>query len=364
MFTHYFFIFLLLTTAPVFSAVQEPIIEKPAIQEAESEKTFFGLKASDFFVTHSFFNEESSAQIAFLMNIHNHDDKYLIKQRTTKTYPDGKLLRIFTSVPREKILANMAEEFSAMTEKKHKVIANKVEIVPAHYPFPGKYNLEKPASLIAFVPGIAVCDLPEGYHKPNLKQFDSDYPHSRAPEKLGLQRRMINDMARHPNLPPLVAFDTFTAYKDRRPANLMYEEKTNRYYAIDMENGFEHNLAKHALRLVIQMIKEKQEEKKQEDEKESASLSLQEIDALKIYQSTLKKLIPMYPPEIIFSKIAQARIEAGIEDHEESSEKEKELQQTIQDNYNSCIQTVASLDALLKMYATVPAEILSQKPNR
>jgi len=326
MFLRYSFMFLLLTTAPLFSAID---------QKPESEKTFFSLKASDFFVTHSYFNPPSSAQIAILGNIHN-NDKYIIKQKTID--------RVFTCVIREKIVADMAEK---MTEKIG-IYANKVIIVPAHCPFPGKYDLEKPASLIAFVPGTVVCNLPEHYHKPNLKQANN-------PKRIrGLQKEMINDMARHPDLPILVAFDTFTGHNDRHPENLFYDEKSDHYFAIDLESGFYNNIAEHAHALFEQMIKDKKqkEEKEEEEEKKEkkANLSTEEINALTAYQSTLKTLIPIYPPEIIFSKIAQSRIEAGIEDHEESGKMEEALQQTIQDNYDSCKLVVASLDALLKMY--------------
>jgi len=335
MFTRYSFILLLLTTAPLFSA----IIEKP-----ESEKTFFGLKASDFFVTHSFLAKPALTEIAFLGNIHN-NDRYVLKQRTTDF--------CFTSIVREMVVASIAKTI--------RMRANDVTIIPVHYPFPGRLDPEKPATLHTFVPGVDLRELPEHYHKPYLKQ-------TTKPERIkGLQKAMISDMARHPDLPILVAFDTFVADNDRHPGNILYDEESNHYFAIDMEQTFTNNIAQYAHALFELLIKEKLEqakqEKKVEEEKEKKAdlLSTEEINALKVYQFTLKTLIPLYPPETIFARIAQARIEAGIENHEESGEIEKALQQTIQDNYDSCIQTVASLDVLLKNYEKLSEEIPNQE---
>jgi hypothetical protein len=64
-----------------------------------------------------------------------------------------------------------------------------------------------------------------------------------AVERTGLTIEIIQNMAKHPDLPRIVALDTFVGNADRSPPNLYYDEITDRFCGIDMAASFSSPLA-------------------------------------------------------------------------------------------------------------------------
>jgi hypothetical protein len=155
----------------------------------------------------------------------------------------------------------------------------------------------------------------------------------------GLTRRVIKDMALHPDLPKIVALDTFIANADRHRGNFFYDKKSDHFFAIDLESSFNKNLASYACDLIKLMIADKQE-----------IISEQELAALKVYRNVLKKLIKQHSPEGLFRKIVEFAVKGGI--REVMSRKDVALmmvedKQSIIKNYASCEKLVLLLDKLI-----------------
>jgi len=283
----------------------------------ELKADFFDLPKSDFFLEHFYFKKNSNTNIAELKDCYN--NKFILKQPVDDN--------VFGVVVREKVAADIALSVG--------IGVNNVAIVPVGYSFAGKEIVDKPATLHSFVPGVVVRSIFKKGYGPDIRQHRS----RKGEKQAGFRRVIIKDMALNSDLAALVAFDTFTANHDRHQKNYFYDEDKNRFFAIDLETSFCTNIAQYAYRFFKQMV-----------ENDDRDLSLDEINGLIIYQATLKKLIKMYPPKIIYLKIAEARRQAGIASDRESCYYEEKKQGRIQDNYNSCSQLVAVLDILLKNY--------------
>lgn len=92
-------------------------------------------------------------------------------------------------------------------------------------------------------------------------------------------------MAKHSDLPKILALDTFLGNSDRSPPNLFYDLETDQFCGIDMAASFSTELAKEAYRQIQQI------------QTMAICLSRVERDALKEYSNTLETLLKMYPPE-------------------------------------------------------------------
>lgn len=281
------------------------------------KSNFEDFRESDFSVIDFYFKENSDTNIAILKYVNN--NKFILKQILDNS--------VFAAVVREKVAADIARAVG--------IGVNEVTIISAHRSFPGKKIFNKPATLHAFVPGVAVRLLFGKGYGPNIRQYRS----AKGNGKRGLSRITIKDMASHSDLSALVAFDTFTANHDRHQRNYFYDEASDHFFAIDLECSFSTNIAQHAYNLFYDMVKNGDK-----------SLSLNEINGLIIYQSMLKKLIKMYPPKIIYSAVNKSIDEVDIKFDKKNYNFLKKMQSAIQTNYDSCEKTVAILDVLLKSY--------------
>ena len=156
---------------------------------------------------------------SFVFFIEDHKgNEYIVKQDRSST------LKHQFQVVLEKLAAYMADKIGVSTQK--------VEIIAADVDFPGKLILERPASIHTKMPGITIRELKSGpYQNLYIKQGSNlERPH----EKHGLNKKVIENMSMHPQLTQMVAFDTFTANRDRNKANVLYDEVRNSFYAIDM----------------------------------------------------------------------------------------------------------------------------------
>ncbi len=180
-----------------------------------------------------------------------------------------------------------------------------VRILPAGRSFPGKVLDKWPATIHSFVPGRQLCKLKSNcpYRSLYLKQSNTT---KLSKEHRGLSRRVIANMSLHPDLPLILALDTFIGNIERHSANCFYDEKGDHFYAIDMDKIYSGSREKLNLcsRFACYQIKRMLKN-------ESLEISVEEVEGLKIYQQTLIKLVKFFPPKIIMEKTHQFANLAG-----------------------------------------------------
>lgn len=168
---------------------------------------------------------------------------------------------------------------------------NRVTIIPANVTFPGKKLLEFPATLHTFATGVCTeqgsfykdIDIHQRFRAENSPMWRRYGP--LPAERTGLTKLIIQAMARHPDLPKIVALDTFVGNADRSSPNLYYDESTDRFCGIDMAASFTKPLGLAACRQLKGM--------------RSLEFTQNELSALMDYANTLESLIKNWPPEKI-----------------------------------------------------------------
>ena len=172
-------------------------------------------------------------------------------------------------------------------------------------------------------------------------------PHSSSAK--GLTKRVIESMAFHDDLPAIVALDTFIANRDRNQANLMYDEKGNRFYAIDMALIYDVRyedlfLPELACLNIKTMIKNK------------IRFTPKELVALEQYQETLIRLLENFPPKKIYALIDNFIEQSGLHTKYKAASIEKFLEPykgAIERSYSENKTLVSLLSRLLKRYRSL-----------
>jgi len=170
-----------------------------------------------------------------------------------------------------------------------------VRILPKYLWFPGKRFQGRLGTL-------QVCALGENRFSPGLHLEQRMKVHVPEKEK-GLTRYVIEQMALHPDLPLIVAFDTFISNPDRSGNNIFYNEKTDRFCGIDLELAFKlpcrRDLGYFGCCRILEMILQK------------VKLSSKELQALKVYTRTLKELYEKNQPRDLYRSLKRISIQAG-----------------------------------------------------
>jgi len=218
---------------------------------------------------------------------------------------------------------------------------NRVRIVPAHTSFIGKKYPDRPATLHTCVPGSSVSESDEDVRihqripKPNCL---NKWPLS--PEREGLNSTIIENMARHEDLPGIVALDTFVGNADRSQPNLFYDPVTNRYYGIDLAASFCSELGKVACEQIQRFEAQKRE------------FSSSERVALAKYAKTLEQLLSLWTPEsieqLLLENAHRAGFEAGCLWNQDLEERIDFHKRVIQSNYAAVTELLGRLEKLLK----------------
>ena len=226
----------------------------------------------DFILNHD------KSYITFIMD---HDQNiFLIKQS-----------RGYKLAVREGPLLSVREMLAGYIAESNGILANRVRIIPAGYALPGKLYVQRPATLHTLAPGKPPVQL--FIHQPMNKKFSK--------EQWGLSYKVIHDMSLHPDLPLIVAFDSFIANGARRRSSLFYDEKSDRFCAIDLESSFKKNLCKLACNRIDTLLQDK-----------TFKLTSQELCGLILYRDTLKKLNERHSPEELHMKLDEFLLQAGI----------------------------------------------------
>lgn len=176
---------------------------------------------------------------------------------------------------------------------------NKVRIIPAKMPFVGKdATCKYAATLHTCVPGVEIAQID------NMPYSVDIYGGLKSVDNL-------KSLIHNGDLCDIVALDIFLNNFDRHSGNYLFDQKTDHYYAIDMDHIF------YAARTVPNMIDEEACDIPQAlagiFQNNVASnaywflkrltreeLSDEEVTALKRVASTLKILLSTYPPQKLF----------------------------------------------------------------
>lgn len=241
----------------------------------------------DKIVIYKYLDTQKSSYIVFIKDEDN--NHYIVKQEKCPS-----LSKQFRAVS-EALCAHIALSLGIPSQQ--------VKIIPVGMPFPGKFMINRVGTLHTLVPGDTIRSMPDSlYGKLDIKQpTDATIPF----EQRGFTERTIFWMSQHPDLPLIVALDTFVGNKDRNKANILYDIESNSFYAIDMALMYdvESNrkpVAQVACDHVTEMIAN------------NVVFTEQELEALRIYRSMLKQLVLNFPPATMCTFLDKFFLESKI----------------------------------------------------
>lgn len=222
--------------------------------------------------------ESPNSCIAYVMI---NGSRYIVKQKKS---PNKQF-----SVVRDALAAYIAKDLA---------IAHSVEIIPAKKQFPGKKNKIWPAALLIIASGKMVRALPHTkYYELDLKQRA---PHGKFLSNRWLTETMINQMTWHKQLPIIIGLDLFICNTDRHGANIFYDEITDCFCAIDMDNIFRRDLPMLACKKLQLMIDHQKK------------FTAQEVEALVSVRDTLQFLLNTYTSEQLIATLYRFAYRAGF----------------------------------------------------
>lgn len=241
----------------------------------------------DKLVVYKFLDTQKCSYIVFIKD--DEGNHYVVKQ---EKYPSL-----------SKQIRSIAEALCAHIASSLSIPSQQVKILPVGMSFPGKFITKRVGTVHTLVPGNTIRANPDGlYGKLDIKQpTDNAIPF----EQQGFTERTIFWMSQHPDLPLIVALDTFVGNKDRNKANILYDSESNSFYAIDMALIYdvESNrkpVAQVACEQVTQMIIN------------NAKFTEKELEALRAYRSMLKRLVSNFPPKVMCALLDNFFIESKI----------------------------------------------------
>jgi len=241
----------------------------------------------DDITVYKFLEEQKNSYIVFIKDVNgNH---YVVKQERDRTLKNQ--FRALCEV----LCARIASEIA--------IPSHHVRLLPVGVSFPGKFIVKRVATLHTLVPGKTIRTLVEGhYAKLDIKQAtDTNVP----VEKQGFTERTIFYMSLHPQLPYIVALDTFTGNKDRNKANILYDEETDSFYAIDMSLMHDATQEKQSVvQIACQQVYNMIDRHKKYTDKE--------LQALSQYRLVLQDLVKKFPPKKTCELFDAILMESGL----------------------------------------------------
>jgi len=196
---------------------------------------------------------------------------------------------------REKAFGFVREVLASHVAESVDIPMSRTRILPKELCFPGKRFPERCGTLQTCAIGVN-----EHNRKLCLEQRMKNVP---LKEK-GLTRQVIKSMAFHPDLPSIVAFDTFISNPDRSGNNIFYDAKTDRFCGIDLELSFKlpctRDLSAIACFHIIEMLLK------------GVKFDQKELKALKSYTQTLKKLFEQNPPILLYKTLRSVALKANF----------------------------------------------------
>jgi hypothetical protein len=263
---------------------------------------------------------------AFINFVIINGKRYIIKQKKECN-------KTIISVIRDALAAYIAKDLG---------ITHSVKIISPRENIIGKIYNNCPAALLSIAKGKIIRHLGTNhkFFRLSLQQRTPGGFDEKILDKW-LDETIISQITWHKQLPIIVALDLFLCNCDRHRGNLFYDDETDSFCAIDMDNIYRHNLSKFACRNLRKMIKR--------DHKE---FSQKEILALKKVKKTLEFLLQKYTPDIIIDQLEQCAYQAGYVNDEAPvnlSITKKLLfhREVIHESYKSCLKLISILEKII-----------------
>jgi hypothetical protein len=265
--------------------------------------------------------ESASSHISYV-RIKN--KPYIIKQKKDNT-------KQIMAVAREALASYIAKELQ---------VAQFVQIIAATDFMPGKLYPSYPATLHTLAPGKMVSQL-HG-HKYFLLSLKQRYFQGKKITGKWLTETIIDQITWHKDLALIIALDLFISNTDRNRRNLFYDEVTDSFCAIDMENIYRRNVAEMACEKLYEMINIKKKK-----------FTPQEIEALKVVKHTLEFLYKKYPPYKTIAHFDKYLFFAGyVQDgsilYTKLAKKVERHKNMIQQSYQSTRELILILNEIIK----------------
>lgn len=264
---------------------------------------------------------------AFINYVVINGQRYIVKQKK-------ECAQTIISVIRDALAAYIAKELG---------IAHSVEIISPDDDISGKIYQHCPATLLSIAAGKIIRHLAEDhkYFRLSLQQRDPVGLDEKILNKW-LDETIIFQITWHKQLPIIVALDLFVCNTDRHRGNLFYDDKTDSFCAIDMDNIYRRNLPEFACQNLEKMMYV-----------DNKKFTKKEIRALKRMKKTLEFLLQKYTPDKIIAQLYTFAQQAGyVNDGSEvnkSVTKKIELHKDIiKQSYRSTRKLISILNNIVK----------------
>jgi hypothetical protein len=251
--------------------------------------------------------------------------RYIVKQKK-------ECKKTIISVIRDALAAYIAKDLG---------VAHSVEIIAPDDDIAGKIYDHCPATLLTIARGKIIRHLQEDhkYFQLSLQQRNVDLD-----EKIlnkWLDEGIISQITWHKQLPIIIALDLFLCNTDRHRGNLFYDDATDSFCAIDMDNIYRRNLPEFACKNLKKMIHDRKQ------------FSKQERKALKRMKKTLEFLCEHYTPDHIIAQLYTFAQQAGYvdDDSEVNHSVTKKMtlhKDIIRQSYDSTRKLIAILNGIIK----------------
>jgi hypothetical protein len=138
------------------------------------------------------------------------------------------------------IQAILADVFAHSIET---VLSQRARLIPGYVHFPTKLHKNTPASLLTVAPGKSIRQ----WNRTSPRQITSKtkriLKHLFLKQSSGMNVRILQSIARHPDLPHILAVHIILGFYDGHDGNIFYDQEKNRFAIIDMDSSFKKNLA-------------------------------------------------------------------------------------------------------------------------
>ena len=226
---------------------------------------------------------------SYVVFVHDtHGNEYLVKQEHS-AFIQSQFNAVF-----EKLTSHMA----AITG----ISCQEVELLPIGFCFPGKFFSDRTATLHKKLPGKTMRELNNYFFGSSFSIKQNNKPTS---SRIGFSAHVIKHMSKHPDLPPITAFDTFMGNRDRNGANILFDGE--HFYAIDTALIHDTKYGKTSVgQLACNYIESLLNGQNKNIFEE------QEYRSLVSYRDVLQKLVELFPPFKTYALLERFVEQSGL----------------------------------------------------
>lgn len=227
------------------------------------------------------------------------------------------------------------------------IYVNEVAFIPYNVGSTIKMYPERAATLHALVPGndlaFALPALLSGNFTLHQRVV---HPNSLWQKKFslevhqqGLTKTIIENMAAHKNLPPIVALDTLVGNSDRSLPNIFYDQQSNQFYGIDQAAAFAKLLPLFATDRLKELVFADY----------FCARPLNVMHGLRAYRNTLFQLQENVKPAMIVEEMKKLADHLGLNalQNDEVKARLHYHQQVIEQNYSYCLELLNILEQIM-----------------